>query len=200
MLYENLFYDKKVNALFTEAATVSYMLQFEAALALAQAQCDLIPYPAAQAIQAACKIENIDIEKLISEVNLDANVPIPLVKQLTAVLKQQKNGENTEGGKYVHFGATSQDVVDTAMMLQIRDAISIILEILIKQLIFLMGTHRNTLMIGRSFMQQAKPITFGFKVATWLDGILRSKKRLDIILKDNFTVQLGGAVGTLARA
>jgi 3-carboxy-cis,cis-muconate cycloisomerase len=105
-----------------------------------------------------------------------------------------------EASKYVHFGATSQDVVDTATMLQVRDAVQIIfnnIEILIDQLVFLVKKYRQTLMMGRSFMQQAKPITFGFKVATWLDGVLRSKDRLEMFMFDKFTFQLGGAVGNL---
>ena len=104
------------------------------------------------------------------------------------------------GAKFIHFGATSQDVVDTATMLQVRDAVLIIdknVAVLIQQLVFLIENHRNTLMIGRSFMQQAKPITFSFKAATWLDGLLRSKKRLGNLLNTHFTLQLGGAVGKL---
>ncbi len=200
-MYENLFYDKKVNALFSNEATVTYMLQFEAALAQAQAQYGLIPQDAADAITEICKIENIDMAKLIEDVRLGANVPIPLVKQLTTLNPKLKIQNFLEANKYVHFGATSQDVVDTALMLQVRDAVEIIVinvNIVINQLVFLIKEHQNTLMIGRSFMQQAKPITFGFKVATWLDGVLRAKKRLLYILEENFTVQLGGAVGHLS--
>lgn len=196
-LYENLFYDTHINACFTDEARVAYMLQFEAALARAQAIHGLIPESAATAIEAACKIENIDIEKLIIAVGMGGNVNIPFVKQLTNVVKAQ----NTEGAKFVHFGATSQDVIDTATMLQVRDALILInknVEKLIAQLIYLADNHRDTLMIGRSFMQQARPITFGFKAATWLDGILRSKARIEHLLQNNFSLQLGGAVGTLA--
>lgn len=196
-LYENLFYDKNVNALFTDEAMVAYMLQFEAALARAQAVHGLIPEAAATAIEAACVVENIDFEALIEGVGLGGNVNIPLIKQLTAAVKRIY----TEGGKFVHFGATSQDVIDTATVLQARDALVLIhknLEKLISQLTYLMGNHRDTLMIGRSFKQQARPITFGFKVATWLDGILRSKSRVEHLLQNNCSLQLGGAVGTLA--
>ncbi len=196
-LYENLFYDKTINALFTDEATVAYMLQFEAALAKAQARHGMIPEAAAKAIEAACKVENIDFESLIYGVGLGGNVNIPLIKQLTSVV----NRENTEGSKFVHFGATSQDVIDTATILQARDALLLIhknIEKLIAQLIYLMENHRHTLMIGRSFMQQARPLTFGFKVATWLEGILRSKRRVENLLQHNCQLQLGGAVGTLA--
>jgi 3-carboxy-cis,cis-muconate cycloisomerase len=183
-MYESLFYDKQVNHLFSDTSTLHYLFQFEIALAQAQALQGIIPTAAAEAIESVCVVENIDMHQLILDVRLGANTPIPLVKQLTTHLKQQ----NTEGSKFIHFGATSQDVVDTATMLQVRDAVQIIhknVAILCQQLVFLIENHRNTLMIGRSFMQQAKPITFGFKVATWLDGLLRSK-------------QLGGAVGNLS--
>ena len=196
-LYENLFYDKTVNALFTDEATVAYMLQFEAALARAQAVHGVIPEAAATAIEAACVVENIDFEALIEGVGLGGNVNIPLIKQLTTAVKRIY----TEGGKFVHFGATSQDVIDTATVLQARDALVLIhknLEKFITQLTYLVDNHRDTLMIGRSFMQQARPITFGFKVTTWLDPILRSKRRVEHVLQNNCTLQLGGAVGNLA--
>ena len=137
-MYENLFYDKKVNALFSNEATVTYMLQFEIALAQAQADAGLIPYPAAEAIADLCKVENIDMGKLIEDARLGANVPIPLVKQLCTL--DPKLDPFNLVKKYVHFGATSQDVVDTATMLQVRDAVQIIVinvNIVINQLVFL---------------------------------------------------------------
>ena len=196
-MYQNLFYDKEINHFFEDKVTVHYLLQFEIALAQAQALHGIIPTEAAKAIEAVCLVENIDLENLILDVRLGANTPIPLIKQLTTLLKPQ----NTEGGKFIHFGATSQDMVDTATMLQVRDAVLIMdknVAVLIQQLVFLIENHRHTLMIGRSFMQQAKPITFGFKVATWLDGLLRLKKRLENLLNTHFTLQLGGAVGNLS--
>ena len=226
-MYQNLFYDKEINHLFEDKATINYLLQFEIALAQAQALHNVIPMEAAKAIEAVCLVENIDLENLILDVRLGANTPIPLVKQLTTLLKRQntegssdfgfrisdvgnvspnpksdiQNPTSNVGAKFIHFGATSQDVVDTATMLQVRDAVLIMdknVAVLIQQLVFLIENHRHTLMIGRSFMQQAKPITFGFKVATWLDGLLRSKKRLENLLNTHFTLQLGGAVGNLS--
>ncbi len=196
-LYDHLFYSKEINAFFTDEAHVVAMLRFEAALASAQAQEGLIPAAAAQAIAAQCRMEYIDIEKLKTDIPLGGNACIPLVKQLTNLVK----GVDTEGAKYVHFGATSQDVIDTAIILQAKKAIEHLdfqLETLIWQLAQLVEAHRNTVMIGRSFMQHARPITFGFKVATWLDGILRTKKKLETLLAENFALQLGGAVGNLS--
>lgn len=196
-LYENLFYSKPVNELFTAESFVQYMLQFEATLAQAQAIHHLIPESEATVIETNCILANIDVEALITAVAAGGNAAIPLVKQLTQAVKAR----DTEAAKYVHFGATSQDVIDTAMVLQLQAALKLIdadLQQFIHQLVLLIEWHRNTIMIGRSFMQHAKPVTFGFKVAEWLDGILRSKKRLKKLLAENMVLQLGGAVGTLS--
>ena len=194
MLYQNFFYSPQVDALFTDEATIDFMLQFESALAQAQAKVGMIPQNIADTISKNCLIENIDIQLLISQVALGGNTCIPLVKHLTEVV----NKKNIEASGYVHFGATSQDVIDTATMLQTKKAVIIIqndLQTVIQQLQILSQKHQKTPMIGRSFMQQARPITFGYKVDTWLDGLYRSKERLERILQDNFVVQLGGAVG-----
>jgi 3-carboxy-cis,cis-muconate cycloisomerase len=196
-LYQSVFYSEKVNSLFTDEAIISYMLRFEGELAKAQAKHNVIPVAAAETIEECCKVENINIAQLTADAGLGGNVNILLVKQLTAVVKQK----NSEAAKYVHIGATSQDVIDTAMMLQARDAVSIIeeeLKQLVKQLVLLVEEHRNTVMIGRSFMQHARPITFGYKVAGWLDALVRSQKAIEELLQQGFALQLGGAVGTLS--
>lgn len=196
-LYENLFYSKQVNEIFTTESFLQYMLQFEAALANAQATHDVIPRSAADIIEENCVVANINIEVLIAEVAQGGNAAILLIKQLTEAVKSK----DSEAAKYVHFGATSQDVIDTAIALQLCDALQIItkdLQQLIDQLTSLIKEHRNTIMIGRSFMQHARPITFGFKVACWLDGLLRSRQRIEKLLSENFELQFGGAVGTLS--
>src|SRR5450432_4705455 len=180
-LYATIFYSEKVNKLFTDNAAIDYMLQFEGALAEAQAKHDVIPGTVGKIIEECCKIENINKEQLIAEGGLSGNVVIPLVKQLTAIVKQK----DSEAARYVHFGVTSQDVIDSATVLQLRDALQLIdddAQQLIRQLVSLIETHRHTIMIGRSFMQHARPITFGFKMAGWLDGLLRSKKRVEKLL------------------
>jgi 3-carboxy-cis,cis-muconate cycloisomerase len=193
--FTNLFYKPSVNVLFTEQATIGYMLQFEAALALAQAEQGIMSKQNAQIIADSCKVENIDIEALCEEVHLGGNVNIPLIKQLTKAVKKA----DVEAAKYVHLGATSQDVIDSATMLQVRDAFFILindLKILINQLKNLALEHRETPMIGRSLLQQARPITFGFKVAVWLEGILFSYHKIQDALENIFYLQFGGAVGT----
>ena len=196
-LYENLFYSKPVNELFEDESFIKHMLRFEAALAKAQAEQGLIPDAAAKLIGTCCRIENIRIELLIEQIALGGNVNIPFIKQLTQAVAIK----DVEAAKYIHFGATSQDVMDTATVLQLRDALTMMandLDLLIKQLIGIMNAHRNTMMIGRSFKQHARPITFGFKVAKWLDALLRSRKHIAGLLQNNLVLQLGGAVGTLS--
>ncbi|MBD0378093.1 MAG: 3-carboxy-cis,cis-muconate cycloisomerase, partial [Flavisolibacter sp.] len=186
-----------VNQLFTDGAMIGYMLRFESALASAQAKHGVIPGAVASIIDECCKAEHINIEQVIADAALSGNTAIPLIKQLTAVVKQR----DKEAAKYVHFGATSQDVIDTAMMLQTKDAFHIILEDLRqlnRQLVTLIKEHRKTVMIGRSFMQQARPITFGYKVAGWLESLLRSLKEGEELLQKGFVLQMGGAVGTLS--
>jgi 3-carboxy-cis,cis-muconate cycloisomerase len=193
--FTNLFYKPSVNALFTEQATIAYMLQFEAALALAQGEQGIMSLKNAQIIAENCKVENIDIEALCADVHLGGNVNIPFIKQLTRAVKNA----DAEAAKYVHLGATSQDVIDTATMLQMRDAFFILendTKTLINQLKTLALSHRETPMMGRSLLQQARPITFGFKVAVWLEGVLFSYNKIQNLLKTGFFLQFGGAVGT----
>src|SRR5689334_8388904 len=196
-LYEKIFYSKKVNELFTNEAIITAMLRFESALAKAQATHNIIQMSAATVIEKNCKVEKINIEQLIKEAANGGNINIPLVKQLTSIVKK----ENDEAAKYVHFGATSQDVIDTALMLQLKSAVKLIaedLEQLIEQLKDLTKEHAKTIMVGRSFMQHARPITFGYKTAGWLDSLLRSRQAIQSLLGENFVLQFGGAVGTLS--
>ena len=206
-LHDSLIYSKKVNDLFSEEQMVTAMLRFEAVLAEAQGQCGLMPTPfpkesgfrssTVSSIQNCCKIELIDIQKLKEDTALAGNPAIPLVKQLILIVKKQ----DLEAAKYVHNGATSQDVIDTALVLQLQKAFDVFekqLALLQTHLIYMCQTHRQTLMIGRTLLQQARPITFGLKTAMWLDGILRSIERLKEIKNRVLTLQLGGAVGSLA--
>ena len=195
-LYRILFYQAEVNALFTDEATVSYMLLVESGLARAQANHGLIPESAAAVIDECCSAELIDSEQVITEIPLGANACIPLVNQLRAVV----NKRHPEAAAFVHFGATSQDIIDTATMIQTRDAVQAIqknLHQLIAQLDTLALYHEHTPMAGRTLLQQANPITFGYKIRTWLDGLTRSASQLERLLAEGFALQLGGPVGNL---
>lgn len=196
-LFESLFYKTEVNELFSAEAYLESMLRFEAALAQAQAKQGIIPEEAALQISNFCHLEVLDIPTLIQEIGLAGNPNIPLIKQLTAALKKSQ----PEAAKYVHLGATSQDVIDTALVLQVKAALILMqkdLSILMQQLRHLAETHRHSIMAGRSFLQHARPITFGYKVAGWLDGLQRSAARLEQMIMHNLPLQFGGAVGTLA--
>jgi 3-carboxy-cis,cis-muconate cycloisomerase len=194
-LYSEYFYSKTINELFSDKQTIAQMLRFEGALALAQAENGIVSPEAAQVIESCSQVDFIDIDKLKAEIKLGGNAAIPLVKQLTRIVKNN----DVEASKYVHFGATSQDVVDTATVLQMQqywywlnDKLAELSDLLVE----ITKKHRNTLMIGRTLLQQARPITFGLKTSGWLQSIERSKERLKSTQKRVLVIQLGGAVGS----
>jgi len=194
-LYSEFFYSKTINELFSDKQTIVQMLRFEGALALAQAENGIIPPEAAQIIENCCQVDFIDIDKLKSEIKLGGNAAIPLVKQLTRIVKNN----DVEASKYLHLGATSQDMVDTATVLQMQqywywlnDKLAELSDLLVE----ITKKHRNTLMIGRTLLQQARPITFGLKTSGWLQSIERSKERMKSTQKRVLVIQLGGAVGS----
>ena len=182
---------------FSLDSRVQKMLDFEAALARAQAKVGIVPNDAAAAITHACAVANFDVPALTGNAEIAGNLAIPLVKQLTANVAKQ----NPEAAKFVHWGATSQDVIDTALVLQMRDAFDEFdteLRKLSDALVTKIKQHRNTIMVGRTLLQQALPITLGFKMAGWLDGITRHRQRLMELRPRALVLQFGSAVGTLA--
>jgi len=194
-LYSETFYADDINRLFSDRETISYLLRVEAALAQAQARLGVIPKEAAAVISASCKVDFIDEHKLKADVVLGGNAAIPLVQQLTKVIKNS----DFEASKFVHFGATSQDIIDTATILAIKDYILWLEERLHEletALLNLTQKHQNTIMIGRTLLQQARPITFGLKTAGWLQSVTNAKKRLWAIKPQLLRIQLGGAVGS----
>jgi 3-carboxy-cis,cis-muconate cycloisomerase len=194
-LYSGLFYSKEVNAFFSDKSTIGYMLKVEAALAQSQAEHGVISQEAAQVILGCCNPEMIDLEKLKNEIILGGNAAIPLVKALTKVVKNN----SFEASKFVHLGATSQDIIDTATVLQIRDFVDWLdkkLGILRLDLVRMSGKYKKTVMVGRTLLQHASPITFGLKTALWLEAIERSFARIDEMKERLFVIQLSGAVGS----
>jgi 3-carboxy-cis,cis-muconate cycloisomerase len=185
------------NALWSPRATVQAMLDVEAALARASALHGVIPASAVDAIAAACNADSIDADALMTGAQAGGNLAIPLVKQLTAVVK----ANDAEAAKYVHWGATSQDIIDTGVVLQLRAALDLIdadLRVLSDALVRQATTHRATPMIGRTWLQQALPITLGLKFAQWLDAVTRHRARLAELRARVLVLQFGGAAGTLA--
>ena len=194
-LYSEYFYSKTINVLFSERQSLAEMLRFEGALALAQAENGIISQQSAEIIDSCCRVDFIDLNKLKSEIKLGGNAAIPLVKQLTRIVKNN----DVEASKYVHLGATSQDVVDTATVLQMQEYWYWLNDKLVELLALLTATtqkHRQTLMIGRTLLQQARPITFGLKTAGWLQSIERTKERMKNTQKRVLVIQLSGAVGS----
>jgi 3-carboxy-cis,cis-muconate cycloisomerase len=196
-LFHGLFTDPRQEALFAAPVQLGFLLRVEAALARAEAAVGVIPESAAEVIAAVCLETDWDEEELARQTLLAGNPAIPMVKALTLRVAQQ----DEEAAKYVHYGATSQDVLDTALMLQLQTSLHWLDDQqfkLYEQLAELSTKHRDTPMMGRTLLQQARPITFGYKVAGWLDGLLRAQQRLAQVHAEALVLQFGGAVGTLA--
>jgi 3-carboxy-cis,cis-muconate cycloisomerase len=186
-----------MNNVWSSRATLQRMLDVEAALTRALAAHAVIPAEAVPAIVAACEADRLDAEGLARAAALGGNLAIPLVKQLTACV----NNDDPEAAKYVHWGATSQDIIDTATVLQLRDAFDLIesaLDDTCAALAALAREHRSTPAVGRTWLQQALPITLGLKFAQWLDALLRHRERLAVLRERVLVLQFGGAAGTLA--
>ena len=191
---EVLFSTPSMSAAFAPTAHVRAMLAFEAALAQAEARAGIIPQEAARAIAAACNVEHFDVASLYREAATAGTPAIPLVRMLTARVEG-------EARKYVHRGATSQDAIDTALMLQMRDGLDLLIAGLLDvcaSCATLAAKYRHTLMAGRTLLQQALPITFGLKAARWLALTTRQVEALRERREKALAVQLGGAAGTLA--
>jgi 3-carboxy-cis,cis-muconate cycloisomerase len=189
-----LFSTPAMSAAFSSEAHVQAMLAFEAALARAEARARIIPQEAASVISANCKVELFDITALYHDAALAGTPAIPLVRMLTARIEG-------DAKKFVHWGATSQDAIDTAFMLQIRTGLDLLingLQAVCSACTALAEQHRHTLMPGRTLLQQALPITFGLKAARWLVLAVRQVHALREHRTRTLTLQLGGAAGTLA--
>lgn len=184
-------------AVFDDAATIQAMLDFERALAMAQAGCGVIPADAAGPISAACHASLYDPAGLATAARLGGTVAIPLAK----ALGERVRATDPAAAGWVHFGATSQDVVDTALVLQLRRASMLLLDSatrLADTLRHRVRRHATTPMLGRTLMQPGPPITFGLKAAGWLGAIERGAARVQSAGEAAFVLQFGGAVGTLA--
>jgi 3-carboxy-cis,cis-muconate cycloisomerase len=189
-----LFVPERLLEAVSNEAWLEAMLETERALAAAEAGAGVVPAESAAAIAESCRAELFDIEALAREGRSVGNPAEPLVR----ALREKVGGE---AARYVHWGATSQDVLDSASMLVTRRALDLILAELDRVaggLAELAQTHRSTPMAARTLLQQAVPTTFGFKVAGWLVAVLEARGRLRVIRTERLAAQLGGAAGTLA--
>jgi len=196
-LYDDLFSYSALEQVLSDESRVQGMLQFEAALARAAARTGVIPEGSAQKIADQCRANQFDLSTIAQEAVYAGNIAIPLIRMLTEAVAQK----DKDASRFVHWGATSQDVIDTGFILQLREAMALVeqdLARLSKSLTDLANLHRTTVIVARTWMQQALPTTFGFIVAGWLDAVLRHRRRLMEIRPHVLTLQFGGAVGTLA--
>ncbi len=182
---------------FSARARLQAMLDVEAALAEAEAAIGVIPRTAARSIRACARVEALDEVLIESEAQREGNVAIPMIRQLTA----RVSASDPDAARYVHWGATSQDIIDTALVLQLRAAVPAVIADLSRAADAAAAhaeRHVKTTMVGRTWLQQATPITFGLKAAGWCDSLDRAADHLESALAGASVLQFGGATGTLA--
>jgi 3-carboxy-cis,cis-muconate cycloisomerase len=196
-LIESLTTTEPMAEIFSDRSLLQAMLDFEAALALAEAEKKIIPGNAAHVIARSAQALHFDAVALASAAARFGTPAIPLVKALTEFVREK----DAKAANFVHWGATSQDVCDTALVLllqRVRPLLETDLGRLQKALLRLTREHRHTVMLARTLLQPAPPITFGLKVAGWRAAIQRSHVRLEQAFDEAVILQFGGATGTLA--
>jgi 3-carboxy-cis,cis-muconate cycloisomerase len=192
-MFDRIFVPDEFREALSDRAWLQAMLDAERALAAAEARAGVIPPEAAEAIASACEWERFDPAELGEQGRSAGNPVEPLVRALTAAV-------DGDAARYVHWGATSQDILDTAAMLVSRRVLDLLLEALAevaRECATLAEAHRETPMAARTLLQQAVPTTFGLKAAGWLVALLEARRGL-LRARENLAAQLGGAAGTLA--
>jgi 3-carboxy-cis,cis-muconate cycloisomerase len=194
VIFRDIFSTAEMRQVFSDEARIGYYLEIEAALAKAQARLGIIPEKAAQEIVRQCRIENIDLARLKQQTERIGYPILGVVQQIVGLCADGL-------GEWCHWGATTQDITDTAAILQIRAALDLVetdMEAIAASLADLSRRYRDTPMAGRSNLQQAVPLTFGFKMATLLAAMQRHRERLAQLRPRVLVGEFGGAVGTLA--
>jgi len=193
-VFRDIFSTEAMRSVFSDENRVQKYLDFEAALARSQARLGIIPKEAAEEICRHCRLAEIDFAKLKAQTERIGYPVLPLVQQLVALCRDGL-------GEWCHWGATTQDITDTATVMQIREALILIerhLDGIVGALAALARKYRDTPMAGRSNLQQAVPITFGYKVATLLAAFERHRNRLNELRPRVLIGEFGGAAGTLS--
>jgi 3-carboxy-cis,cis-muconate cycloisomerase len=193
ILFRDAFGTPRMREVFSDYSLISRYVEVEVALAGAEARCGVIPAEAADEIAVKCNVASLDFELLRGETDIVGYPILPLVHQL---IKQCG-----DAGRYIHWGATTQDIMDTAVVLQVRDGLRVIeedIDELRRILARLARKYRDTPMAGRTHLQQALPITFGYKAAIWLAMFDRHAERLDQLKPRVLVGEFAGAAGTLA--
>jgi len=192
-----LFGDADVHAQLSDPARLQAMLDVEAALAEVEAELGVIPRHVSAVIQAAAHADRFDLAAIATAAAADGNLAIPLVRQLTHATE----AVDREAARYVHWGATSQDIIDTGLVLQLQRAMPPVMRHLERAAAAAEAharRHVETPMPGRTWLQQSTPITFGLKAAGWLDALSRQREALADALEQSRVLQFGGASGSLA--
>jgi 3-carboxy-cis,cis-muconate cycloisomerase len=190
----DIFSTAEMRRVFSDETRIAYYLEFEAALARVQARLGIIPAAAAQEIERKCKVENIDFAKLKRQTERIGYPVLPVVQQIVALCADGL-------GEWCHWGATTQDITDTATVMQIRAALDLVekdMNAISASLADLARRYRDTPMAGRSNLQQAVPLTFGFKVAALLAAMQRHRARLKEMRPRVLVGEFAGAAGTLS--
>jgi 3-carboxy-cis,cis-muconate cycloisomerase len=193
LLFRDAFGTAAMRDIFSDTALVARYVEVEVALAKAEARVGVIPAAAADEIARRADASKLDVEMLRKETDLVGYPILPVVHQLVK--------QCGEAGRYVHWGATTQDIMDSAVVLQMRDALTIVgddIAALRGILVDLAKKHRDTAMAGRTHLQQALPVTFGYKAAIWLAMFDRHAARLEELKPRVLVGQFAGAAGTLA--
>jgi 3-carboxy-cis,cis-muconate cycloisomerase len=194
MIFRDIFSTEPMRRVFSDENRIQKYLDIEAALARVQARLGIIPQEASDEIGRHCSVDEFDIGKLKMQTEKIGYPVLPVVQQLVALCRDGL-------GEWCHWGATTQDITDTATILQVREALALVaadLDAIMESLAELARQHRDTVMAGRSNLQQAIPITFGYKMAALLSAFMRHKERLDEMTPRVLVGEFGGAVGTLA--
>jgi len=192
-----IFSTQEMTRAFSQAAQLRAMMRFEWALSSALELSGLAEPGAGASLEKLVSAEFVDVVALVDEAKKDGNIAIPFVRQLTAAVRDQSEAF----ARSVHSGATSQDLLDTALVLQMRDGLQLIeaeVARLEAALLAQVKAHRHTVMLGRTWLQPGPPVTFGLKLAGTLAAVRRTRERLLTETERALQLQFGGAVGTLA--
>ncbi|HZE47771.1 MAG TPA: lyase family protein, partial [Xanthobacteraceae bacterium] len=193
-VFRDIFSTEAMRRVFSDENRIQKYLDFEAGLARAQARLGIIPQNACDEIVKHCRVEEIDIAKVKTQTERIGYPVLPVVQQLVGLCRDGL-------GEWCHWGATTQDITDSATIMQIREGLALVeqeIDGISDALAGLAKKYRDTPMAGRSNLQQAVPITFGYKMATILAAFERHKQRLAELEARVFVFEFGGAAGTLS--
>ena len=194
IIFQGIFTSPAMRQVWSDENRTQKYLDIECALAKVQGRLGLIPQAAADEIMSHCHLEQIDMDQLRAQTERIGYPVLGVVSQLNALCRDKL-------GEYCHWGATTQDITDTATVLQIREALDLVaseIDAIIAAMAALARAHRDTPMIGRSNLQQAIPVTFGYKMAGLLSAMLRHRERLAQLRPRVLVGEFAGAAGTLA--